>query len=237
MDRWELYHVAEDFSESRDLAGTYPDKLKALQELFDVEARKNDVYPLGAVFNPGMKPSLTSAKREFIYYSGTQRIPDALLPDLAQSSYRMTADVLIPESGVEGVIASYGNRRDGFVWYIKDGYLVYENRFAGQHQILTSQMLLPRGRTSLAFAFERSVADKSKEGSKWWEGKWWEGSSGIARLYINGQMAAEAALSQFLQAQDAAMFIGRAAGPPVSTSFSQAFAFSGTLESVTVEMQ
>lgn len=230
-DRWELYHVAEDFSEARDLAKKYPDKLKALQTVFDVEARKNDVYPLGAAFSPG-KPSLTSGKREFIYYPGTQRIPDALLPDLAQSSYRMTADILIPEAGAEGVIASYGSRETGFVWYVKDGHLVYENRAGEQHQILTSQTLLPRGRTSLAFAFERSEADKNKK-----DKKWWEGGSGTGRLYINGQIAAEAALPQVFQARDTAMFIGRAAGSPVSTAFSQPFAFTGSFEKVIVEMQ
>src|SRR5262249_6540647 len=74
QDRWELYHVAEDFSEARDLAGKYPGKLKELQRLFDVEARKNDVYPLGAAGSPG-KPSLTEGKRELVYYPETQRIP------------------------------------------------------------------------------------------------------------------------------------------------------------------
>lgn len=44
-----------------------------------------------------------SGKREFIYYPGTRRIPDALLPNLVQS-YRMTADLIIPENGAEGVM-------------------------------------------------------------------------------------------------------------------------------------
>lgn len=32
-DKWELYHVAEDFSECRDLATAYPDKLRELASL------------------------------------------------------------------------------------------------------------------------------------------------------------------------------------------------------------
>src|SRR5262249_42136773 len=45
-DRWELYHVAKDFSQADDVAGENPDKLKELQAAFEVEARKYNVYPL-----------------------------------------------------------------------------------------------------------------------------------------------------------------------------------------------
>lgn len=115
---------------------------------------------------------------------------------------------------------------------MKEGHFVYENRVGEQLQILTSQTSLPRGRVKLAFAFEISEADRNKK-----DKKWWEGSSGTGRLYINGQMTAETDLPQIFQARDDAMFIGRAAGSPLSTSFSQPFAFTGTLERVTVEMQ
>ncbi len=42
---WELYHVEKDFSQSTDLAGQMPDKLKELQDLFYEEAKKHDVLP------------------------------------------------------------------------------------------------------------------------------------------------------------------------------------------------
>ena len=47
-DVWELYHVAEDFSESTDLAAEYPEKLRELQDLWWVEASKNNVLPIDA---------------------------------------------------------------------------------------------------------------------------------------------------------------------------------------------
>ena len=49
-DRWELYHVATDFSQAHDVAAQYPEKLKALRTLFHQEASRNNVYPLGASF-------------------------------------------------------------------------------------------------------------------------------------------------------------------------------------------
>ena len=45
-ERWELYHLADDFSQGVDLAEQYPDKLAELKSVFDAEARKYNVYPL-----------------------------------------------------------------------------------------------------------------------------------------------------------------------------------------------
>ena len=46
QDTWELYHVAEDFSQANDLAASNADKLSELQDLFIAEAIKYDVLPL-----------------------------------------------------------------------------------------------------------------------------------------------------------------------------------------------
>ncbi len=39
QDEWELYHVAEDFSEYTNLAERYPEKLERLQKMFDEDRR------------------------------------------------------------------------------------------------------------------------------------------------------------------------------------------------------
>ena len=44
--KWELYNLAEDFSQANDLAAKMPDKLREMQELFLVEAAKYNVFPL-----------------------------------------------------------------------------------------------------------------------------------------------------------------------------------------------
>ena len=44
--KWELYNIAEDYSENNDLAAKMPDKLRNMQELFLVEAAKYNVFPL-----------------------------------------------------------------------------------------------------------------------------------------------------------------------------------------------
>jgi arylsulfatase A-like enzyme len=44
-DTWELYNLNADFNERVDLAKKYPEKLKELQQLFDVQANKYNLYP------------------------------------------------------------------------------------------------------------------------------------------------------------------------------------------------
>jgi arylsulfatase A-like enzyme len=65
-ERWELYRISDDFSQDVDIASEYPDKLKELQELFDAEARKHDVYPLNdqtvARAAPQNRPSLLETR-------------------------------------------------------------------------------------------------------------------------------------------------------------------------------
>jgi len=45
-DRWELYNVESDFSQSVNLAAKYPEKLEELKKLWWSEAAKNGALPL-----------------------------------------------------------------------------------------------------------------------------------------------------------------------------------------------
>ena len=45
-DKWELYHIDEDFSQANDLAAKHPEKLAELKELFWEDAEKYHVTPL-----------------------------------------------------------------------------------------------------------------------------------------------------------------------------------------------
>ena len=45
--KWELYNIAEDYSENNDLAAKMPDKLRNMQELFLVEATEIQRVPAG----------------------------------------------------------------------------------------------------------------------------------------------------------------------------------------------
>ena len=94
--KWELDNVAEDPTESSDLAAKMPDKLKEMPDLFYAEAAKNNVLPLDnttlARWN-APKPNLTGGRTVFIY-SGT-------LPGILKG-------------GAEGMIVADGGRFGGY---------------------------------------------------------------------------------------------------------------------------
>jgi arylsulfatase A-like enzyme len=72
LDRhpWELYNLDKDYSQSHDLANQDPGKLKELIQLFDQEAKRNQVYPL---LQPRVPlPSPADGKKVFIYRSGAR---------------------------------------------------------------------------------------------------------------------------------------------------------------------
>ncbi len=244
-DRWELYHVANDYSEANDVASQHPEKLKALQVLFDSEARKNNVYPLGGS-GPGYSSPLTIGT--FVYHSGLPRLLALAAPDFLKS-HRITADVTLPEGGAHGTILSYGGRWGGFVLYVKDGRLVYESNVSGEHHyVITSNIQMPPGKAVLAYEFTRD--DKSNETnaeiptelraknvvrSGGGEG----GVAGVGRLYINGRLVGEKKLE--IDKHNAAFWgtfgVGRAFGSPVSQAYQLPFKFSGTLDQVKVELK
>jgi arylsulfatase len=76
--KWELYNVNEDPTEADDLADKMPEKLKQMQGLFYLEAKKYDVLPLdnstlARFVTP--RPSLTAGRTVFTYSGELKGVP------------------------------------------------------------------------------------------------------------------------------------------------------------------
>lgn len=122
--KWELYDVVADPTQSNDLAAKMPDKLKQMQELFYVEAKKYDVLPLdnsSLVRFTTPRPSLTAGRTEFIYARGITGVPNSGAPRILNMSYTITAEVEIPAGGAEGVIVTDGGRFGGYALFLSKG--------------------------------------------------------------------------------------------------------------------
>ena len=236
QDRWELYHVEEDFSQSRDLAAEYPRKLKELRALFDRDARKNDVYPLGGTAPYPDTPSLRAGRHHFVFYPGMPRLTETAFPPLAGRSYRIAAHATIPDTGAEGILLSYGGRESGFTFYLKNDRLIYEsNPLNGARVILASNIPVPRGNVVLTYEY---VNESVQEGRNTLERLVGGISLGKGRLLINEQVVGEAQLPGAMivsRAGPGSLGIGQAFGSPVSDAFSVPFKFTAALSRVEVE--
>ena len=126
--KWELYNITKDWTENNDLAASNPQKLKEMQDLFWVEARKYQVLPLDASALTRFvapRPSLTAGRTEFNYTIPVTGIPLGDAPSLLNTSYTITADIDVPAGGAEGMLMTQGGRFGGWGFYLVKGKPVF----------------------------------------------------------------------------------------------------------------
>jgi len=98
-DTWELFHVAEDFSMSTDVAGQHPDKLAEMRSLFLAEAVKYDVLPMDArrleLFNPRVagRPDLMFGRTSLTLRDGMAGLLENDFINVKNASFTIDAEI------------------------------------------------------------------------------------------------------------------------------------------------
>ena len=159
QEKWELYNIANDFSQGVDLAEKHPEKLAELLTLFDSEAKRNNVYPLR---EPGstlgmtvVPPENLGGLKKMTYTTDHIRMPERSVVNLKNCSFRITAEVEVSSSMCSGVIACQGGNMAGWTLYLNDdGCPVYHYNWMGHdHYIATSLVPLSMGRHEIVVDF------------------------------------------------------------------------------------
>ena len=167
--KWELYNIAEDYSENNDLAATNPEKLKELQDLFMVEAKKYQVLPLDnsileRILTP--RPSATAGRTEFTYYGEVYGLPSGSAPNPLTRSYSITAEVEIPPGGAEGMLNTLGGRFGGYGLYLVKGKPVYTYDLLGLEKFRwAGKDALTPGKHTIMFDFKYDGPGMAKGGT------------------------------------------------------------------------
>ena len=126
--KWELYNIADDYSENNDLAAKNPDKLKELQQLFVTEAGKYNVFPLDNSFLVRIlapRPNLTVGRNIFTYSGESSGLWIDGAPNVLNKSYTITAEIEVPQGGGDGMIVTLGGRFGGYGLYLLKGKPVF----------------------------------------------------------------------------------------------------------------
>ncbi|MBL8553862.1 MAG: arylsulfatase [Phenylobacterium sp.] len=222
---WELYDVAHDFSQAQDLAAARPGKLKELQAAFDAEARRNGVYPIETPNVRYAPPSPIAGRTSFVYFPGAPWTSYRALPSLSRPhAIEVTAEV---HGAPSGVLVSHGSRLGGFVLYVRDGRVVYENNAAGRRRVrLEAPGPLPDGEVRIRFEMHGAAAPGAP-------------FSGQGALFVNGRQVANGPLGPITDpAYDAASFsVGEARISPVSRAMPLPSRFEGRIAQVEVELR
>ena len=123
--QWELYNVAEDPTQSNDLAAKMPDKLKEMQdsvlrrggEAQRAAARQHDA---GALERAEAEPH--GGRTEFTYTGALTGVPNSGAPNILNKAFTITAEVTIPKGGAEGMIVTEGGRFGGYGLFLSPAF-------------------------------------------------------------------------------------------------------------------
>jgi arylsulfatase A-like enzyme len=161
-DVWELYDTGKDWSQARDLSKEHPDKLHELQRLWLVEATRFNVLPLDdrsaerIVPEIAGRPTLIKGNRQ-ILFGGMGRLSENSVVNIKNKSHAVTAEIVVAERGVQGVIIAQGGGIGGWSLYVKDGKPRYCYNLLGiQRFYVEGDREIPSGRhqVRMEFAYE-----------------------------------------------------------------------------------
>jgi arylsulfatase A-like enzyme len=227
-DVWELYDTTKDWSQSKDLSKENAKKLFELQRLWIIEATRYKVLPLDdrmlEKINPDTagRPVLIKGTTQLLA-SGMGRLSENCVLSIKNKSHSVTAEIVVPEKGAEGVIIAQGANIGGWSLYAKEGKLKYCYNWSGlKHFYAESAGKLPSGEHQVRMEFKYDGGGLGK--------------GGVATLFVDGKKAGEgridATLAMIFSADDG-LDVGEDTGAPVSPDYSsEGNAFNGQIKGI-----
>jgi arylsulfatase A-like enzyme len=230
-DVWELYDGSKDWTQANDLSKEMPEKLAYLQRLWMIEAVKYGVLPIddrGAErLNADLagRPQLIKGKTQMLY-AGMGRLSENSCLSIKNKSWSLTAEIVVPKQGAEGVVISQGGKFGGWVMFAKDGKLKYASNMLGINlYTVASEDTIPEGKhqVRMEFAYDGGGV----------------GKGGTATLYVDGKQVGEGRVEEtqaMLFSADETTDVGRDTGTPVSPEYAGASKFTGKIGWVQIDL-
>jgi arylsulfatase A-like enzyme len=229
-DVWELY-APQDWTQAHNVAEQNPQKLHELQRYFLIEAAKYNVLPLDdrrvERFNADLagRPQLIKGNRQLLFGS-MGRLSENSIVVLKNKSHSVTAEVVVPKGGAEGVIIAQGGHFGGWTLYAKDGKLAYcYNCFGWKSWFARSGEAIPAGRHQVRMEFEYDGGGLGKGGN--------------VKLFIDGKEVGKGRVDMtvpMIFSADETCDVGIDTGTPVSSELTAGHtAFNGKVLGVQLD--
>jgi arylsulfatase len=230
-DVWELYSP-DDWTQSRNIAGEQPDKLAELQRLFLIEAVKYGALPLDdrrvERFNSDLagRPSLVKGTTQLLF-GGMGRLSENSVINLKNKSSSVTAEIVVPESGANGVVIAQGGAFAGWSVYLHEGKLTYCHNLLGLTQFkIGADSVVPGGTHQVRVEFAYDGGGLAKGGD--------------VTLYVDGDKVGAGrvdATVPMLYSSDETCDVGSDTGTAVSDDYSPEDShFTGTINWVQLDV-
>jgi arylsulfatase len=230
-DVWELYEPG-DWSQAHDLAAEMPEKLAELQQLWLEEARKHNVLPLDdrriERFNAELvgRPELVKGNSQLLF-GGMGRLTESSLLNIKNKSHAVTAEIVVPETGADGVILAQGGAFGGWSLYAKDGRPTYCYNLLGLQRFkIAADATIPPGTHQVRMEFGYDGGGPGK--------------GGTVTLYLDGDQCGEGrveATVPLIFSADETADVGRDTASPVSDDYAgESSVFTGTVKWVQIDL-
>lgn len=223
-DTWGLFHLDEDFSECHDLAAEEPEKLRELVDLWEREAEVHGVFPLDdrsiELFAAPPRPGTVHALGRYVYVPPVSHIPADASPPFGGRAWTVTAEVEVPDGGVEGVLYARGGHNVGHSFFVLDGALQFDYNALGAHTRVSAPVVLAPGAHDLVVRFDRVE------------------SGGTLTLSVDGEELATAEVPTIVRMLGSTgLDVGRDALSPVVDDYDAPFPFTGTIRRITFDIR
>ena len=206
-----------------------------MQDLWWAEASKYNVLPMdwrvAERFNPELagRPSLGGNAKRITYYPGQIGLPPEGSPRVLNKSWSITADVVIPDDGAEGMIVTDGGIVGGFGLYLRQSKptFVY-NYLSLERTTIAATQPLRKGKVELKMDFAYQGGPKEL------------GKAAVVTLTANGTKVAEGRIPKTIPATisiQEGLDVGMDVGSPVDFTYKVPFTFTGTIDKVTVDLK
>jgi arylsulfatase len=235
-DVWELYHLEQDRSQSKDLAKAEPVRLETLTSLWFYYAGIYKGLPLDdrSALEQVLaeRPRGAPDRQQYTYYPHVADVPEAAGVAINGRSYTIAAGVDIDSVDAEGVLYAHGGVAGGHSFYVKDKKLRYTFNWLGTKFFdVVADIEVSPGRHVLTAEFNPS-GQSTDPGMP--------GLTGTLTLYADSQKVGEGEIvtqpGNFCLVGDG-ICVGRDSASPVTPEYTAPFAFTGgTIDKVVVDV-
>jgi hypothetical protein len=135
--------------------------------------------------NPAIagRPDLMAGRKTLTVYQGMTGMSENTFINIKNQTHSITADVVVPKNGANGVLLAQGGRFGGWALYVKDGKPVYTYNWLGLNRYsVASQQRLAPGKATIRFEFAYDGGGAGK--------------GGLGTILVNGNKVAEARIDQ-----------------------------------------
>ena len=222
-DYWALYHAPDDFSEIRDRAGEFPERVADMIALWRREAERNNVLPLEDDLLSLETEVAPGARSRYLFYPGATRVDRRSAPDIFNHDYTITAEVEIGAGRANGVLLASGDSMAGYELLMRDGYLEYIYVYTrGRHYSARTPFRVTSGTHVLTLHGRKTSA-----------------SSGRVELFVDGRASGGVDIPSMWEVKslNAGIRCGENRGAPISRLYRGAFRFDQRLDRLTVELE